>query len=60
MDLPPFLDLSVISFRGYQDENFQLVNQQYKAWSYCMDVQASLTVILVAQTNHIWFKQDKS
>ena len=24
-------------FYGYQDENFKMVNQEYRAWSDCMD-----------------------
>ena len=31
-------------FQGNQDENLKLVSQQYRAWSDCMDVQASLAL----------------
>ena len=35
---------SPLSFWGYQDENFQLVSQQYRAWSDCTDVQSGLAL----------------
>ena len=35
-----FLTLSIIIFKGYQDENLNLVRQQYRASSDCTEVQA--------------------
>ena len=41
---PHIFGTILLSFYGYQDENFKLVSQQYRAWSDCTDVQADLAL----------------
>ena len=38
----PFLELSIISFGDYQDENLKISGQICRAWSECLDMQAGL------------------
>ena len=40
----PFLELSIISFGEYHDENLKLVSQQYRTSSDCTDVKAGLVL----------------
>ena len=56
----PFLELFIITFYGYQDENFKLVSQQYRAWSDCTEVQAGLALYWWQRLITFGFKQDKS
>jgi hypothetical protein len=51
---------------GYQDEDFKLVSQQYRAWSDCMHVQRyntfqqlkELVSFKLIQVTSKWFKTD--
>ena len=49
LDLP-FLELPIVIFWGYQDENLMLASQQYKAWP---------GRTLVTKTNHFRLVEDK-
>ena len=54
------MELSIIRFWEYQDENLKLVSHHLdRAWSDCMDVHAGLALYWFAKANNFWLQQDK-